>query len=207
MNRLKELRKEKKLTLKQLSDELAKMNFKISADALGKYERGERKPKLDKAIAIAVFFDVPVSYLIGASDDKKYFTGNEDPNLILEQAKMTPLKEFNNLYMNPADFDGKAPNVELSNEERIKIVNLEKAFRNDLIGLAIPYIEKSKDNNELRKAQRNYLAELNRMVYRLDQLALTPLYKAQKTGNISISDRIQTLNEVNKKIKDINKLL
>ena len=47
MNRIRECRKKKKLTLKQLSEELAKNNFKISADALGKYERGDREPKLE----------------------------------------------------------------------------------------------------------------------------------------------------------------
>ncbi|WP_411813676.1 helix-turn-helix domain-containing protein, partial [Bifidobacterium longum] len=45
MNRIRECRRNKKLTLKQLSKELAKKKFKISADALGKYERGEREPK------------------------------------------------------------------------------------------------------------------------------------------------------------------
>ena len=68
MNRLRECRKNKKLTLKQLSEELAKNNLKISADALGKYERGDREPKLETWIKLADFFDVPVSYLQGLSD-------------------------------------------------------------------------------------------------------------------------------------------
>lgn len=68
MNRLRECRKNKKLTLKQLSEELAKNNLKISADALGKYERGDREPKLETWIQLADFFDVPVSYLQGLSD-------------------------------------------------------------------------------------------------------------------------------------------
>ena len=38
MNRIRKCRQNKKLTLKQLSEELAKQDFKISADALGKYE-------------------------------------------------------------------------------------------------------------------------------------------------------------------------
>lgn len=68
MNRLRECRKNKKLTLKQLSEELAKNNLKISADALGKYERSDREPKLETWIKLADFFDVPVSYLQGLSD-------------------------------------------------------------------------------------------------------------------------------------------
>ena len=68
MNRLRECRKNKKLTLKQLSEELAKNNLKISADALGKYERGDREPKLETWIKLADFFNVPVSYLQWLSD-------------------------------------------------------------------------------------------------------------------------------------------
>ena len=65
MNRIRKCRQNKKLTLKQLSEELAKQDLKISADALGKYERGEREPKLETWIKLADFFDVPVSYLQG----------------------------------------------------------------------------------------------------------------------------------------------
>lgn len=79
MNRLRECRKNKKLTLKQLSEELAKNNLKISADALGKYERGDREPKLETWIKLADFFDVSVSYLQGVNDDKNiYDFGNID---------------------------------------------------------------------------------------------------------------------------------
>lgn len=69
MNRLKELRKAQGLTLKQLSEELAKQDFKISADALGKYERDEREPKLETWRKLANFFDVTPQYLVGWTDD------------------------------------------------------------------------------------------------------------------------------------------
>lgn len=70
MNRIRKLRKEKKLTLRQLSQELAKQDYKISADALSKYERGEREPKLDAWQKLSDFFNVPPSYLQGLSNDK-----------------------------------------------------------------------------------------------------------------------------------------
>lgn len=79
MNRLRECRKNKKLTLKQLSEELAKNNLKISADALGKYERGDREPKLETWLKLADFFHVSVSYLQGideidyGNDYQEYF--------------------------------------------------------------------------------------------------------------------------------------
>lgn len=65
MNRIRECRQNKKLTLKQLSEELAKHDFKISADALGKYERSEREPKLETWIKLADFFNVSIPYIQG----------------------------------------------------------------------------------------------------------------------------------------------
>lgn len=68
MNRIKELRKNKALTLKELSQKLLTENkIKISPDALAKYERGDREPKIEKWEALANFFNVSVSYLQGAT--------------------------------------------------------------------------------------------------------------------------------------------
>ena len=71
MNRLRELRKEKKLTLKEVSSQLEQNNLKISPDALAKYERGDREPKLETWQKLADFFDVPISYLQGFGLSKK----------------------------------------------------------------------------------------------------------------------------------------
>lgn len=68
MNRLRELRKEKKLTLKEVSSQLEQNNLKISPDALAKYERGDREPKLETWQKLADFFGVSVPYLQGISD-------------------------------------------------------------------------------------------------------------------------------------------
>ena len=65
MNRLRELRKEKRLTLKEVSSQLEQNNLKISPDALAKYERGDREPKLETWQKLADFFGVSVSYLQG----------------------------------------------------------------------------------------------------------------------------------------------
>lgn len=76
MNRIKELRKEKKLTLKQLSEELAKQGYKITPDALSKYERGEREPKLNSWSKLANFFGVSIGYLQGQGWSKEYAIKN-----------------------------------------------------------------------------------------------------------------------------------
>lgn len=68
-NRIRKLRKEKGMSLAEMSKELkSKYDFKITPDALGKYERGAREPKLETWIKLANFFNVPVSYIQGISD-------------------------------------------------------------------------------------------------------------------------------------------
>ena len=66
MNRIKELRKKRKLTLKQVSEDT---NIPIST--LSSYEKGDRQPKIDKIISLANYFDVPVSYLTGLYNTNK----------------------------------------------------------------------------------------------------------------------------------------
>lgn len=60
MNRLKELRKEKRLT----QEELAK-KINVTKLTISRWERGERVPKSDKAQQLADFFGVSVGYLLG----------------------------------------------------------------------------------------------------------------------------------------------
>lgn len=63
MNRLKELRKEKKLTQKELAEETD-----IPYRTLQRWENGESQIKPDKAKQLADFFGVSVGYLLGYSD-------------------------------------------------------------------------------------------------------------------------------------------
>ena len=71
-DRLKALRKEKGLSFKKLSDELMQNGIKISPDALSKYERGVRTPKIDKIRGLANYFGVSIYYLqgIGVTSDE-----------------------------------------------------------------------------------------------------------------------------------------
>ncbi|HEM4813137.1 TPA: helix-turn-helix transcriptional regulator, partial [Streptococcus suis] len=70
MNRLKELRQEKKLSQKELADYLG-----INEKTISRWENGESTIKSDKAQALADHFGVPVGYLLGydvkLSDAKK----------------------------------------------------------------------------------------------------------------------------------------
>ena len=65
MIRIKQLRAEQNLSLRDLSTKL-----NISYSSLGKYERGDQEPSFDTLIKIANFFNVSVDYLLGNSDGR-----------------------------------------------------------------------------------------------------------------------------------------
>lgn len=63
MNRIKELRKKRNLTLRKLGKEVG-----ISFGALGNYENERREPRLKTWKALADYFDVSVPYIQGISE-------------------------------------------------------------------------------------------------------------------------------------------
>lgn len=67
MNRLKELRQEKDLTLLELREELKdKQGITFSTSQLSSFENGKRSPRRKDAWElIANYFNVSVSYLLG----------------------------------------------------------------------------------------------------------------------------------------------
>ena len=66
MNRLKELRKEKKLTQKELAEKTD-----IPYRTLQRWENGETDIKSEKANELAKLFNVSVTYLLGYSDKEE----------------------------------------------------------------------------------------------------------------------------------------
>ncbi|WP_314085754.1 helix-turn-helix transcriptional regulator [Pseudolactococcus chungangensis] len=72
VNRLNALRKERNLTLKELSSELSKIGIKATHSQLGYWEKGERSPRKENTWKqLADFFNVSESYLLGYSDNRK----------------------------------------------------------------------------------------------------------------------------------------
>lgn len=65
MNRLRELRKERGLTLRELGDVINTSNQNIS-----NWEVGRSNPNIEYLIALADYFDVSIDYLVGRSDKK-----------------------------------------------------------------------------------------------------------------------------------------
>lgn len=66
MNKIKELRHEKGLSLRAMCTEI-----NIPATTLSQYERGVREPKLKTWEKLANFFGVSIAYLIGESNIKE----------------------------------------------------------------------------------------------------------------------------------------
>ncbi|VEE23843.1 DNA polymerase III subunit beta [Streptococcus equinus] len=78
-NRLKELRKAKGLTLDELSKGLKeKFEVSLSTGQLSSYENGRRSPRAENTWkTIADYFNVSISYLLGYSDIKEPYYGDE----------------------------------------------------------------------------------------------------------------------------------
>ncbi|MCL4890682.1 helix-turn-helix domain-containing protein [Streptococcus gallolyticus] len=70
MNRLKELRQQKGVTLDKLSNELKKYGLSLSTGQLSSYENDKRSPRDNSTWEfLAKYFNVPVSYLLGYDDN------------------------------------------------------------------------------------------------------------------------------------------
>lgn len=62
-NRLRELRKSRHLTMKQLGAE-----FGIAESTISQYETGKRQPDNETLLRFGEFFDVSVDYILGRDD-------------------------------------------------------------------------------------------------------------------------------------------
>ena len=71
-NKLKSLRKERKLTQKQLADQLG-----LGVSTISMYEHGEREPDLHTLEAIAKYFSVDMNYLMGCPEQARPVTEEE----------------------------------------------------------------------------------------------------------------------------------
>ncbi|UWE05297.1 helix-turn-helix domain-containing protein [Laceyella sacchari] len=106
--RLKALRKAKKLTQQQIAD-----RFGITKSAVSRWESGVIQPDIDKIKEIADFFDVTIDFLLGndanqENKDKK----NADLVDLLEEIKKRP-------YV----IDPKTGEAKYIPKERLKIIN------------------------------------------------------------------------------------
>lgn len=90
MNRIKEVRKKKGLSLQQVADAVGVGNNTIS-----RYETGKREPKLETWQALANFFNVTVPYLQGIDDKTviKKFSSEDLLQELLDRKVLEPVKD------------------------------------------------------------------------------------------------------------------
>ncbi|MFZ2608610.1 MAG: hypothetical protein WAX16_04780 [Lactococcus raffinolactis] len=120
MNKIKELRKENNLTLKELTLELNKKGLKINDGQLSKYERENQTPRnKDFWKIIADFFDVSESYILGYTEHRNSI----DLTKIFEEMKKngfkpTPINENSEDYL---EYEKFVAEIEEENEANRKI--------------------------------------------------------------------------------------
>ena len=134
MNKLKELRKEKKLSQKEIAKEMS-----ISEKTLSRWENGESQIKPEKAQQLAKYFGVSVGYLLGYEDDSNLikelgqkiskmsgteamdFAFTEEGDLLAElmyQAELKKEKQNNKKFRNFVKF--LKSNIIILNDEEIE---------------------------------------------------------------------------------------
>lgn len=81
MQRIKELRKQQKISQKSLADKLG-----VSISTVSGYENGQRTPPVETVKKMAAIFHVSVDYLVGATDNADVYPG-PDTHLIGEDER------------------------------------------------------------------------------------------------------------------------
>jgi transcriptional regulator with XRE-family HTH domain len=86
MNRLREERLKKGLSLEQVGKDM-----NLATNTISRYETGKREPKLETWNKLAEYFNVPTSYLMG-TDNLKFPTKQEAIDFIHKIMKAQNIK-------------------------------------------------------------------------------------------------------------------
>lgn len=120
--RLKKLRKEKKITQEELGNKINVTKVSISG-----YENGIRNPDTDTLQKIADFFGVTTDYLLGRTNDSvEVSIAGQEINLSQDE-----LKVFEELKKHPILFHDLATDPEKKVKELIKLYKMKKMFLED----------------------------------------------------------------------------
>lgn len=77
-NRIKKLRKDLNLTLRELKEKLSTSDIAVNESQLSKWEKNLQSPRDDRVwTSLAEIFNVSLSYLMGISDEIDYFRDDE----------------------------------------------------------------------------------------------------------------------------------
>lgn len=199
-NNLRELRKFNELSLEELSKDLEKLeNFKISPDAIAKYERGDREPKLATWEKLANYFNVNISYIQGTSEIKdkdilkhpkkffnycqeKYGTQSNENN---DQFILINKQEIPNLF--------KEQNI-------INANNLFQTFGKDEMNIS---------ENDLQKYQKTFMNMKNENMSKISDIYfflsnIFYAYMESENGNKKSMDLTKEIEEIMNKYLNID---
>lgn len=84
-NRIRELRKKRKMTMKQLGDVLD-----LAESTISQYENGKRQPDYETLLRLGEFFGVSVGYILGAEEKMPLVNDDEELSELLEMLKTRP---------------------------------------------------------------------------------------------------------------------
>ena len=165
-NRIAELRKDRGLTIQQVADGIGVSNGTIS-----RYEKGTREPKLETWIKLAFYFDVPVAYLQGVSDNDDthgYSIGVYDDNI-------SAFMRFDKIFPNGE--------YKVSDGEKLDLVMTVDRFK-DLLERNIP---KKDDDPQTIKKKENLIATIDSLVNSLYAILIV-IDKDTETKNTAINE-------------------
>ena len=179
-NRLRELRRSHGLTLKDTVEKVKEQEaLIITADALAKYERGDREPKLEILQKLADFFDVSVPYIQGFDEHR--------PNRI---KKLRQLKKVS--QGNLAKVIG-LTNQAISQYENGKRNPNEKIWQQlaDYFDVSVPYIKGEIDTVYVGKIIKTiYLVACNK---KITILTKKECIRTEKDRTIAITELLLLL--------------
>lgn len=112
MLRLKELRKQRKLSQKEVADYLEITQVQVS-----KYELGKNEPDLKTLLRLAEYFNVSIDYLLGASLEDIIVLTKQDYNEIKTAAKI--LEKITNKLDNQRQTINQSNNIQIGDHNSI----------------------------------------------------------------------------------------
>lgn len=139
--RLRALREEKNITQEELGRILGTSHVTI-----GRYENGERIPKLDILIDLANYFDVSLDYLLFRSDKKEVSSSKDKSNnLTILNTNLPIVEDFNKL-----NEEGKK-----EAEKRVKELTSMPFYRADETVTIAAHSNKPIDEDEMSKIHKD----------------------------------------------------
>lgn len=84
-NRIRELRKTRGITMKQLGEVLG-----LAESTISQYENGKRQPDYETLLRLGEYFGVSVGYILGIEEKSPLVNGDEELTELLETLKTRP---------------------------------------------------------------------------------------------------------------------